>query len=162
MPSSSARSIPDRLIDPRLFPLPQDDDRDLFEPAVIAQSRGLKPAAKVGGARQKGKGKKRQYSSDDDDDSDIGEPVAKRGRPKGSVNFSKEDTTKLLDLVEKHLPLGQKGWGAIKSRDQKWARKEKRPERDGKSLETKYKQVRVHIYLFITTQLTVECYSSSR
>ncbi|KAJ7123487.1 hypothetical protein C8R44DRAFT_783884 [Mycena epipterygia] len=136
--------IPDHLIDPRLLPLPEDDDRDLLDPAVIAHSRGLKPALKVGGKRQKAKdtkGKKRQHSSDSDDDSDVGEPVPKRGRPKGSSNFSKEDTMKLLDLVEKHLPLGQKGWQTVKSRYHKWARKAGRPERDGKSLETKYKQL---------------------
>ncbi|KAJ7106931.1 hypothetical protein C8R44DRAFT_744806 [Mycena epipterygia] len=108
--SSSAHSIPDHLIDPRLLPLPEDNDRDLLEPAMITHLRGLKPAPKVGGVRHKvkdSKGKKRQYSSDSDSDSDVGEPVPKRGRPKGSSNFSKDDTAKLLDLVEKYLPLGQ-------------------------------------------------------
>ncbi|KAJ7160453.1 hypothetical protein C8R46DRAFT_1038692 [Mycena filopes] len=46
------------LIDPTLLPLPVDDeDEDTYQsdPATTARSRGLKPALKVGGARQKGK-----------------------------------------------------------------------------------------------------------
>ncbi|KAJ6473929.1 hypothetical protein DFH09DRAFT_1293709 [Mycena vulgaris] len=138
--SSAAYPAPPQVIDPRLLPLPEDDDPDLSDPLTIAKLRGLKAATKVAGARRKGKGKKRQLSSDSED-SDAGEPVPKRGRPKGSPNFSKDDITNLLDLVEKILPLGQKGWKTVKRRYQKWARGAKRPERDGKSLETKYKQL---------------------
>ncbi|KAJ6553567.1 hypothetical protein DFH09DRAFT_1085682 [Mycena vulgaris] len=137
--SSAAYPAPPQVIDPCLLPLPEDDDLDLSDPLTIAKLRGLKAAPKVAGARRKGKGKKRQLSSDSED-SDAGEPVPKRGRLKGSPNFSKDDITNLLDLVEKILPLGQKGWKTVKRRYQKWARGAKRPERDGKSLETKYKQ----------------------
>ncbi|KAJ6595847.1 hypothetical protein DFH09DRAFT_1072765 [Mycena vulgaris] len=119
---SFAPPISNQHIDPRLLPLPIDDDHDLSDPSTIAKLCGLKPAHKVAGSRQKGKGKKRQYSSEEAEDSDA--PVNKRGRPQGSVNFSKADTKKLLDLTEKELPLGQKGW-----------------ECPGKSLENKYKQM---------------------
>ncbi|KAJ7670956.1 hypothetical protein B0H17DRAFT_1245356 [Mycena rosella] len=126
-------------IDPRLIALPVDDDHDISDPPTIAKSHGLKPAHKVAGSRQEGKGKKRQYSSNEAEDSDG--PVNKRGRPQGSSNFSKADTKKLLDLTEKELPLGQKGWEVIKKGYSKWARANDRPERPGKSLENKYKQM---------------------
>ncbi|KAJ7349864.1 hypothetical protein DFH08DRAFT_958811 [Mycena albidolilacea] len=108
------------LIDPALLPQPLDEDHP--DPATIARSRGLKPATKVGGARQKDKGKKRARSSDSEVDSDTAPPPTKqRGRPKGSSNFVSRDVNKLLDIAEK------------------FARKYHRPERDEKSLESKYK-----------------------
>ncbi|KAJ7091997.1 hypothetical protein B0H15DRAFT_777771, partial [Mycena belliarum] len=139
LPSSSTLPHPvsGPPIDPRLIPLPEDDDLDLSDPAAVAKSRGLKPAAKIAGARHKGK--KRQHSPDLDE-SDL-EPVPKKGRPKGSPNFSDEDVSKLLDAVQKVLPLGQKGWKAVTHRYQKWARTARRPERDAKSLEAKYKAI---------------------
>ncbi|KAJ7305523.1 hypothetical protein DFH08DRAFT_825024 [Mycena albidolilacea] len=86
-----------------------------------------------GGSHRKGKdpkGNKCQHSSDSDNGSSDGEHAPKRGRRKGSSNFSKEDVTKLLDSVEKHLPLGQKGWKAMQSDFGKWASGLGRPERD--------------------------------
>jgi hypothetical protein len=131
------------LIDPSLLPcLPDDDDFDLSDPGTIAKAK-LKPATKVRGVRQKGhndKGKKRQYSSDSDNNSEA-ERAAKRGRRKGSQNWSKNDTGKLLDLVEKHLPLGQKGWKLVIAAFCKWADVSGRPVRDGKAIEGKYKTV---------------------
>lgn len=133
-------------LDPRFLPpLPPSDDHDLYEPAAIAKSRGLQAAPKVAGSRRKSKkekGKKRQLSSDSEDDSDAPQRPAKRGRPQGSRNFEPEDTSALLDIVQKELPLGPKGWAAIHKRFRKWAHKNSRPDRAGKSLETKYKQVR--------------------
>jgi hypothetical protein len=94
--------------------------------------------------RQGPKGKKRQHSSDSDNGASDRERAPKHGRHKGSSNFSKEDVTKLLDLVETHLPLGQKGWKAVQSAFSKWASGLGHPERDVKSLETKYKMVCLH------------------
>ncbi|KAJ6524103.1 hypothetical protein DFH09DRAFT_1096258 [Mycena vulgaris] len=128
---SFAPPISNRHIDPRLLPLPIDDDRDLSDPSTIAKSRGLKPAHKVAGSRQ--------YSSDEAEDSDA--PVNKCGRPQESVNVSKANTKKLLDLTEKELPLGQKGWEVIKKGYSQWARANDRPQRPGKSLENKEKQM---------------------
>ncbi|KAF7340350.1 hypothetical protein MVEN_01954200 [Mycena venus] len=106
------------LIDPSLLPrLPDDDDLDLSDPGTIAKAK-LKPANKVGGVRQKGhkdKGKKRQYSSDSDNNSEA-ERTAKRGRRKGSQNWSKNDTGKLLDYVEKYLPPRSDGFGTIEAK----------------------------------------------
>ncbi|KAF7371864.1 hypothetical protein MVEN_00043400 [Mycena venus] len=129
------------LIDPSLLPrLPDDDNLDLSDPGTIAKAK-LKPANKVGGVRQKGhkdKGKKRQYSSDSDNNSEA-ERTAKRGRRKGSQNWSKNDTGKLLDYVEKYLPLGQTGWKSVVDAFSKWADASGRPQRDGKAIEAKYK-----------------------
>ncbi|KAF7371842.1 hypothetical protein MVEN_00041000 [Mycena venus] len=66
-----------------------------------------------------------------------------------------KDVTKLLDYVEKHLPLGQKGWKAIQSDFGKWATESGCPERDVKSLETKYK------LLLKTKKPTVRQWASS-
>ncbi|KAJ7256410.1 hypothetical protein C8J57DRAFT_1650910 [Mycena rebaudengoi] len=125
----------------RLPPLPDSDDGNLTDPTTIAHARGLRPAKKVAGARRKtketkekkGKGKekakKRRYVVDSGDDSD--EPVAKRGRPSGSGNYSKEDQKVLLDLIEEELPLGHKGWAVIEAMFNDYARKAGRPERAG-------------------------------
>ncbi|KAJ6615620.1 hypothetical protein B0H10DRAFT_2435371 [Mycena sp. CBHHK59/15] len=142
LPASTSR-IPNSTIDLRLPPLPDDDDDDLSDPVTIARARGLQPAKKVAGARRKikdAKGKKRRRDSDSDDASD--EPVSRRGRPSGSGNYSKEDTKYLLDMVERELPLGGKGWKIIARKYKKWARNNGRPERGLKSLETKYKQIK--------------------
>ncbi|KAF8150286.1 hypothetical protein K438DRAFT_1865897 [Mycena galopus ATCC 62051] len=121
-------------IDPRLLPqLPDNDDLDLTDPHTIAKARLGNPAPKDP------KGKKHRYSSDSDNGTSDGERAPKCGRRKGSSNFSREDVTKLLDCVEKHLPLGQKGWKAVQSDFRKWASGSGRLERDVKSLETKYK-----------------------
>ncbi|KAJ7189534.1 hypothetical protein B0H12DRAFT_792765 [Mycena haematopus] len=134
-------SIP---IDPALLALPGGADLDLRDGPTIANAIGLKRAEKVAGSRRKGKeradpkGKKRQRaSSGSENDS---EPVAKRGRPQGSANYSKEDVRKMFDLIAELLPVGQKGWKEIERRYNKWAKQNGRAERPPKALENKYKQ----------------------
>lgn len=79
------RSIP---IDPALLSLPGGADADLKHPLTVAQTSGLKAAAKVAGSRRNGKeradpkGKKRKHVSSDSEDD--GKAVRKRGRPTGS------------------------------------------------------------------------------
>jgi hypothetical protein len=138
--SSTAQAIPPHLIDPRLRPLPQGNDRDLTHPSTIAKA-ALRPAVKVGGVRQKDKGKKRRLASDSSEDSDDAAPVTKRGRPQGSSNYNKDDTKRVLKIAEKKLPLGAKGWKAVTRTFNKWAVENERPERTVKSIETKYRQV---------------------
>ncbi|KAJ7312827.1 hypothetical protein DFH08DRAFT_821672 [Mycena albidolilacea] len=112
--SVSSNAYP-ALIDPALLPQPLDEDRP--DPATIARSHGLKPATKVGGARQKDKGKKHARSSDSEVDSDTAPPPTKqRGRPKGSYIFVSRDVNKLLDIAEKVRPMGQKGWKKVTKR----------------------------------------------
>ncbi|KAJ6534877.1 hypothetical protein B0H19DRAFT_435477 [Mycena capillaripes] len=110
--SSFAQAVPPHLIDPRLVPLPSSHDRDLSEPHDIAKA-SLRPAVKVGGVRQKDKGKKRQLTSDSSDDSDDAGPAPKRGRPQGSSNYNKQDTKKFLKTVKKLLPIGANGWKGV-------------------------------------------------
>ncbi|KAJ7750678.1 hypothetical protein DFH07DRAFT_775014 [Mycena maculata] len=133
--------LPPLATDLLLTPLPDDDDPKLFDPAAIAKSRGLRATSKVAGSRRKDKGKRRHHSSDSEEDSDAAPHPTKRtcGRPSGSSNFSKEDTKHMLDLVETELPLGQKAWDKVIKHYNKWACTNKRPERPGKSRETKYK-----------------------
>ncbi|KAJ7663702.1 hypothetical protein DFH06DRAFT_1128088 [Mycena polygramma] len=137
---SHAHAVPGclPLIDPRL--LPPQADHDVLDPATVARSRGLVPAKKVAGVRRSdSKGKKRRHYSSGSDSEE--EPVAKRGRRKGTPNFSRDDVTNLLDRVDKCLPLGAKGWKVVAAEYAKQARKMNRPERDVKSLEAKYKQL---------------------
>jgi len=65
----------------------------------------------------------------------------KRGRRAGSGNYNDMDTKALLKYVEAELPLGPRGWRSIHSKFKKWARDHQRPDRESKSLETKFKQV---------------------
>lgn len=69
------------------------------------------------------------------------EPPTKRGRPSGAGNYNDIDTKALLKYVEAELPIGIRGWKAVHSRFKKWARDHQRPDREAKSLETKFKQV---------------------
>ncbi|KAJ7348573.1 hypothetical protein DFH08DRAFT_959966 [Mycena albidolilacea] len=136
----STGQVPDHLIDPALLPLPNNSDSD-FEPAAVAKLHGLKPAAKVAGIRQKEKARKRTYSSDSDVDanSDAGPPAKQRGRPKGSANFNERDVTRLLDLIERLLPVGGKGWKEVTAKHNNWVARHDRPVCDIKSLEAKFK-----------------------
>ncbi|KAJ7711089.1 hypothetical protein B0H14DRAFT_2645946 [Mycena olivaceomarginata] len=61
--------------------------------------------------------------------------------PCGRWSWSKNDTSQLLDLVEKHLPLGQKGWKLVIAAFCEWADASGRPARDGKAIEGKYKML---------------------
>ncbi|KAJ7198373.1 hypothetical protein GGX14DRAFT_374323, partial [Mycena pura] len=139
-------------IDPALQPLPASNDRDLTDPSTIAHARGLKKAERVAGYRQKsrptykGKGKGRAVSSSDSEASDSSESEVEvvgkgRGRPAGSGNYSKPDVNKLLDLTEKLRPAGAKGWGKLAKKFNRYAVKNKRPQREVKALENKYKSL---------------------
>ncbi|KAJ7020032.1 hypothetical protein C8F04DRAFT_1319649 [Mycena alexandri] len=112
-----------------LFPGPQLHLPPLHEPVVdddlsdgptIAKARGLQPALKVSGARQKGKGKHKRLSPSDSEDSDCEQGPSKRkpGHPKG-VTAQDEGLGSL---------------GGVRNR----------PERQGKLVENKYKGLLKH------------------
>lgn len=112
--------------------------------------QGYKTSTKVAGSRQKGKGKqcahdergrKRKQISDVEDVEEVEDEGSKRGRPRGAGNYAVGDVKVLLDLVERELPLGQRGWQSIHRSYVHWAHLHQRPVRTMKSLETKYKQV---------------------
>jgi len=136
---------------PTDVPLPQSFDNDLTHGPTIAAATGHAPASFVAGSRRseqvhskstsasrtsRGKGKRSHESSSDDE-----KPIAKRGRHAGAGNYTEGDLSQLLTLVEEELPIGQRGWKKVHEKFAKWAKKNNRPERDCKSIETKYKQV---------------------
>ncbi|KAJ6589855.1 hypothetical protein DFH09DRAFT_866320, partial [Mycena vulgaris] len=139
--STSTSAIP---IDPRLLPAPYNDDRDLIDPSTIAKTLGLVPAKKVAGSRRPpkkvDKGKKRARDNSGSEDSGDDAPAAKRGRPKGAPNYSKEDVRALFGFVQTVLPIGSKGWKEVHLSYNKYRREKQRPKRDAKSLENKFKQ----------------------
>ncbi|KAG6913459.1 hypothetical protein DXG01_006708 [Tephrocybe rancida] len=160
--ASSSRPPP--VIDPALCglpPLPDTSDDDLTDGPTIAQAQGHKPSSKVAGSRQKEKGKqrasaplskgkqkasgaggirKRKSGNHSSDGAEVG-PEAKRGRPTGAGNYNNEDIDALLDAVEIERPIGQRGWLSVSRVFGKYSRKNNRPERAVKSLETKFKQL---------------------
>ncbi len=140
-----------RAPDPRFVPLPSTSDADLTHGPTIAQATGYSAAEKVAGSRHasgtqiKGK-RKREDFSDVDNASDISEPPIKQnthgGRRLGAGNYGDPELKELLRLVESVLPFGQNGWKQVHARYTTWANKNKKPLRDAKSLETKFKTVR--------------------
>ena len=84
---------------------------------------------------------------------DLTQMPKKRGRSAGAANYSIEDIEALLGFLEDDLPLGGKGWNEVADLFAKWAEENGRPVRSVKSLETKFKQVRV---------LSYTCFSASR
>lgn len=137
---------PGNHVDLVLPPLPDSLDDDLSDGPSIARAIGHKPTMKTAGKRRASKStaEKHKHESDDDDND---KPPTKRGRPSGAGNYTKADVKALLDCVQAELPLGQRGWKAVHTKYTKWARTQRRPERECKSLETKYKQVRMYALL---------------
>ncbi|KAJ7224043.1 hypothetical protein GGX14DRAFT_331331, partial [Mycena pura] len=87
----------------------------------------------------KSKGKRRATSADLDNSDGERAPI--RGRPSGSSNYSAQELTLLLDLVEDRCPIGKKAWGAIAKDFNNKVRGLGRPERQEKALENKFKQL---------------------
>lgn len=72
-----------------------------------------------------------------------------RGRAAGANNYSSEDLDALFDILEECLPLGGHAWNSAGDEFNTWAQENGRPSRTVKSLELKFKQVRISIYLSI-------------
>jgi hypothetical protein len=146
--------------DPQFIPLPSTSDGDLLHGPTIAKATGHLAAPKVAGSRHpnrslapsprptqsKDNGKrKREDLSDFEDLSDVSEPQAKQsthgGRRPGAGNYGEPELKELLRLVESCLPFGQTGWQRVHARYNTWAKKNKKPLRDVKALEAKFKTV---------------------
>lgn len=67
-----------------------------------------------------------------------------RGRASGAQNYSSEDLDALLDILEECLPLGGHAWNSAGDEFNTWAQENGRPSRTPKSLELKFKQVRIY------------------
>ncbi|KAJ7769298.1 hypothetical protein B0H16DRAFT_1452504 [Mycena metata] len=93
-----------------LLPLPNDRDGDLTEPASIARAKGLVPASKVAGVRQKIKKHKHEGSPpphNSDTDNTLVAP--KHSRLTSALNYFKGDVKAILDVVEKGSSLSSGG-----------------------------------------------------
>lgn len=168
-------------VDPASVPLPIDSDDDELPPAhMILHTMGAQPAQKVAGSRQprlseKAKGKQRAVAPP---------PVASgsglkrkastplpapadtvkrtKGRVAGAANYSSDDLDALFDILEESLPLGGHAWNSATDEFNAWAEENGRPTRTAKSLELKFKQVRVFSFLHSIPYLTKICNSSSK
>ena len=148
--------------DPHHFPLPASSDNDLTHGPTIAHAIGYSPTIKTAGtrrkkcnesapeaAREKRKGKRKRTDTDDDDsaqseDSDAPPGPKKHGhggRRAGAGNYQEQDLKEMLRLVEKELPLGQRGWKRIHQKYAIWATAKGRPIREWNLLESKFKNV---------------------
>lgn len=137
-PSTHAATPP---IDPSLLPLPPQNTTEL------SQLRRASPVPKIAGSRRavrrdpKGKGK--AYLPPEDSYTAVHTSLGKRGRTRGAANYRDEEITQLLDLVEAELPVGSNGWADVGRNMRLWAASHGFPKRSDKSLESKYKQVRL-------------------
>jgi type IV secretory pathway VirB10-like protein len=162
-------NIPDAIPNPPhrtpLLPIQSDNvPFDPYPPPPPSQAPGTRhpPTSKAGGSRRKraasplakksnAKGKRRRVDSDLDEpseamtDSEDERPAAATaghgGRRAGAGNYKDADLTKLLDLTQKELPVGQRGWQKIHKEYETWAKANSRPIRDARSLELKFKSV---------------------
>ncbi|KAJ4468360.1 hypothetical protein C8J55DRAFT_492369 [Lentinula edodes] len=88
--------------------------------------------------------KKRQRALPKNDESDTGgsgnevRPKKKGGRTKGALTYGDEECRELVERVGDMLPIGQKGWEAVVSAYNKWARKNGYPERERRPLADKF------------------------
>jgi hypothetical protein len=120
----NAIALSSQTIDPTLIAIPSDHDADLSDGPTIAKAQGRFAAEKVAGVHQKGKGKKKEDTSKGkghalpvnaqkcrqiSNEEDVLDDGLKHGHPHGAGNYMSEDVMALLDLVEKELPLGQRG-----------------------------------------------------
>ncbi|KAJ3925762.1 MAG: hypothetical protein NXY57DRAFT_1043827 [Lentinula lateritia] len=129
---------------------PPPDPRPLSPPlptpaelVVKAQKKAVDP--KIDRKPEvKAEKKKRQRALPKNDESDSGgsgneaRPKKKVGRTKGALTYGDEECRELVERVGDMLPIGQKGWEAVVSTYNKWARKNGYPERERRPLANKF------------------------
>ena len=62
----------------------------------------------------------------------------KKATRAGALNYSNDDISAMLDIVEQEEPLGANHWAVVASNFTKWARENARPHRDQDSLKNKF------------------------
>jgi hypothetical protein len=142
-------------------PLPADDDND-FPPSHKILEKLARLSTKVAGAHRsipepKGKGKQNLINPPVVSQSGKGKRKATSplrpangekqhgGRTVGVANYSVEDLDALFDILEERLPLGGHAWNSAADEYNAWAQENGRPSRTAKSLELKFKQVRIRL-----------------
>lgn len=114
-------------------------DGDADNPMTAAAPKKAKAGAKsgarsaAGATAAKGKGKATSAS--------VGTDARYTGRQPGAQNYTDDDLSQLLDLVDDVLPIGQANWHAICADFNAWAMANGRPIRTYKPLKTKYESV---------------------
>lgn len=134
-------------LDPASLPLPDNDD-DGFPPPSQILPRLAHPAQKVGGAHRadpdlKEKGKQAVREGKQKASSTVPDGKKQKGRSVGAANYTTDDIYGLLAILSERLPIGGKAWNNCADECNAWAEENDRPTRTPKSLEAKYKQVRV-------------------
>ncbi|KAJ3804624.1 hypothetical protein F5876DRAFT_70475 [Lentinula aff. lateritia] len=66
---------------------------------------------------------------EDDDEIQFEEQATRRGRAKGSSQYSHEERAEIVQLMNKLLPTGGKAWDALSATYNKWAKNRNFPER---------------------------------
>ena len=141
--------------------MPADNDND-FPPAHKILETVAHRSVKVAGARRplsESKGKAKQGSINLAVTSQSGKGKRKatsplghadgkkqRGCTTGAHNYSSEDLDALFNILEECLPLGGHAWNSAGDEFNTWAQENGRPSQTAKSLELKFKQVRIHIF----------------
>ncbi|KAJ3765680.1 hypothetical protein FB446DRAFT_709266 [Lentinula raphanica] len=78
---------------------------------------------------------------DDDDGNDDDEPGPKRGRTKGSSQYTDKERTEIVRLVGKFLPIGGKSWDALADSYNSWAKKNGLPEHKRPALQVQWGKI---------------------
>lgn len=109
----------------RSIPEPKGKGKIIVAPAVSQSGKGkhkaVSPLRPANGKKQRG------------------------GRAAGITNYSVEDLDALSDILEERLPLGGHAWNSAADEYNVWAQENGRPSRTAKSLELKFKQVRIYL-----------------
>jgi hypothetical protein len=141
--------------------LPADNDND-FPPAHKILETATYRSVKVAGAQRplsklKGKGKQGAINLAATSQSSKGKRKAtsllrhadgkkQHGRTTGAHNYFSEDLDSFFDILEECLPLGGHAWNSTGDEFNTWAQENGHPSRTAKSLELKFKQVRIYIF----------------
>jgi len=110
----------------------------LSEPKQNAKQDGINLAA----TSQSGKGKCKATSP-------LGHVDGKKqcgSCTTGAHNYSSEDLDALFDILDKCLPLGGHAWNSAGDELNTWAQENGHPSQAAKSLELKFKQIRIYIF----------------
>ena len=65
----------------------------------------------------------------------------RRGRRHGAMNYTTDEVNTFLDLIDKELPVGGKGWAVVGARFRDTAQTNGFPQRSDQSLKVKFGQV---------------------
>ena len=141
-------------------PLPADDDDD-FPPTHKILETIAHPSNKVASAccsipQPKGKGKQNLIDPPTVSQSSKGKRKAasplqsasgkkQHGHAVGVANYSTEDLDALFDILEECLPLGGHAWNSAADEYNAWTQENGHPSQTAKSLELKFKQVRIYL-----------------